>query len=135
MLKKVEEFFDHCADFDDVEKLISYCLYDESGAGIVTAKLLAEKAVTLRAQGKIGPTDRFGKLVSQAIENLILAKAFAQYSTPQDKEEFMMYFNKANELASDSFDYRQLAGTLYDACRNIGDPTIDSDFVRTKTLM
>ncbi len=135
MLKKVEEFFDQCTDFDDVEKLISYCLYDESGAGIVVAKSLAQRAVTQRAQGKIGPTDRFGKSVSQAVENLILAKSFAQYATPHDKNEFMMYFNKANELASDSFDYRLLAGRLYEACRDIGDPTIDPDFVRTKTLM
>ena len=135
MLSAVEGVFDKCVDFDDVAGLIFDCLRDESGAGMITAKSIAAKAVSQRIQGKMGPTDRFGKMLSPALEYLILAKAFAKYSSPNDREEFMLYFDKANELASDSFDYRQLAGNLYDACRDLGEPAIDPDFVRVRSLM
>ncbi len=134
MLKVVEECFEKCVNFDDLESIILYCLEDKSGAGIALAKTLTERAVHKREQGQLKPVERFGKAVSLTIEFLIIANAFVRYQ-PNGKELFMVYFNRADGLASESFDYRQLAGSLYDACWKAEDPTIDPDYVRTRELM
>jgi hypothetical protein len=127
-------FVDKCQNFNDVETLVLRCIEDKSGPGILFAKEAVEKALVLRKSGKIGPIDRNGKAVSETIELLILANSFAKFCQPNDKETYLSLFNKAHVAAVGSFDFRMLAGSLYDACRNIEDTTIDPDFALTKEL-
>ena len=126
---------DKCSDFDDVETLVFYCIKDESGSGIGYAKEVVEKALLLRKAGKISPVDRNGKAVSEAIELLILANSFAKFSRPNDKDTYLSLFSKARVVAGGSFDFQMLAGSLYDACKNIEDSNIDPDFALTKELI
>lgn len=133
--KAICEFVDKCESFDDVATLISYCRNDESGAAIIVAKNMVEQALLLRREGKIGPVDRNGQPASVTVELLILANSFAKYSPPNDKETYLSLFKRAHDAAGGSFDFRQLAGSLYNACKNIGDSTIDPDFVLTKELV
>jgi hypothetical protein len=135
MGKAIFGFVDKCNNFDDVETLVSYCIKDKSGSGIQFAKEVVEKALLLRKEGKIGPVHRKGQEVSETIELLILANSFAKFSRPNDKGTFLDLFNKAHGVAVGSFDFRQLAGALFDACKNIEDPTIDQDFSLTKELV
>ena len=135
MGKSICGFVDKCNNFDDVETLVFYCIKDESGSGIGFAKEVVEKALLLRKAGKIGPVDRNGKAVSETIELLILANSFAKFSRPNDKDTYLSLFNKAHVVAGGSFDFRMLAGSLYDACKNIEDSTIDPDFALTKELV
>ena len=133
--KAICGFVDKCNSFDDVQTLVFYCIQDESGSGIGFAKEVVAKALLLRKAGEIGPVDRNGKAVSETIELLILADSFAKFSRPNDKDTYLSLFNKAHDVSGGSFDFRMLAGSLYDACGNIEDSTIDPDFVLTKELV
>ena len=128
------QFVEKCDDFDDVETLIFYCVKDESGKGIEFAIKVIEKAVLLRKNGAIGPVNRNGKIVTETVELIILANSIAKFSTPNDKQTYLSLFNKAHTAAKVSFDFQILAASLFSACENFEDPTLDIDFTLTKLL-
>jgi hypothetical protein len=131
VVKNIQE----CSDIDDVELLLMYCLNDESGVGLECAKKLAAKAVGLRETDVLQPVVRNGIPVSKSVEMLILANSFSKYSKPNDKEIYLKIFGKAHTYAKDSFDNQLLAHSLYQACNNIGDQTIDTNFTLTTELI
>ena len=125
---------DQCEDLDEVCTLIFYCLNDDSGVGLGIAKDIAAQALALRKSGCLRPVERNGP-VSATVELLILAKAFAKYGKPNDKEIYLSIFERAREEAKKAFDYQLLSYSLFEACDCFGDPLMDVDFVLTKDLV
>lgn len=131
----VVTYFDKCTNIDDVSSLIGYLIRDESGSGIKLAKDVAEKALLQKQSNGYGLVYRGVETISATSEMLLLAECFAGYSKPQDRDTFLKIYKLALDADKEAFDYHLLAMKLVDACKNIEDPTIDSDFELTKNLI
>jgi len=132
---KVVTYFDKCTNIDHVSSLIGYLICDESGSGIKLAKDVAEKALLQKKSNSYGLVYRGVETISETAEMLLLADCFAGYSKPQDRDTFLKIYKLALDAAKEAFDYHLLAMNLVSACKNIEDPTIDSDFELTKDLI
>lgn len=132
---EVVTYFDKCTNIDDVSSLINYLIRDESGSDIKLAKDVAEKALLQKKSNGYGLVYRGVETISETAEMLLLADCFSGYSKPQDRDTFLKIYKLALDAAKEAFDYHLLAMSLVNACKNIEDPTVDSDFKLTKDLI
>jgi len=124
-----------CDNFNDVTNLIYYCTSNEAGIGLDCARKIADTAFELRNLGTIKAISRNGVETSKAIEYMTLANSFAKYSCAQDGKYFMKFIGHAENSATNSLDFRLLAGHLYDGCNNLEDPSVDTEYHLTKKFI
>ena len=131
----VENTVPQVQDFDGVETLCFFAQRDNQSEGIVASKKIVKAAVEMRSQGKLSGITRDGNLVSETGEYLLVAKIFAKFDSPNDKDSFLEYFKRAEQAASTCFDFELLASGLAAACRDFEDEALDLGMARTRAFI
>jgi hypothetical protein len=131
----VENALPQVQDFDGVETLCFFAQRDNHTEGIAVSKRIVKASVGMRSKGKLSGITRNGNLVSETGEYLLLAKIFARFDSPNDKDSFLEYFNRAERTASTCFDFELLASGLAAACRDFEDEALDPGMARTRAFI